>query len=336
MRSLPSHPTGGQDAYGSHSPAISGDGRFVAFTTSGGGPLPEPPDAIGTSLYVHDRQTGALERVVITGESGSTGDAAVLDGDGSRLALAWGKDGHDGVWMIDRTTDIASPVWVESFGDVPAIAVPSAMTDDGLVVSFTARGNEDGPTGESGDRHVYVTDTTTGATRAVSVDQAGAALPGSWLGRISGDGSAVVLAQDGAPHHVYRKDLGTGALRRVDVGHCEGVAASSAYTIPSISDDGDIIAFSSDSPDLVAGDTNGQSDVFIWRAGRPCTVELLSKGRGGKPADDESYWPEVSGNGRVVAFVSEATNLVRDDTNGLADAFIVAVGRRDPPINPLG
>ena len=110
------------------------------------------------------------------------------------------------------------------------------------------------------------------------------------------------------------------------------MAGSSAYTIPSISDDGDIIAFSSDSPDLVAGDTNGLSDVFIWRAGRPCTVELLSKGGGGKPADDESYWPEVSGNGRVVAFVSEATNLVRDDTNGrpTRSSWPSAAGAPDP------
>ena len=95
------------------------------------------------------------------------------------------------------------------------------------------------------------------------------------------------------------------------------------------------IAFSSGSADLV-GRPNGLSDVFVWRAGRPCSVELLSKGGGGKPADDESYWPAVSGNGRVVAFVSEATNLVRDDTNGLADAFVVAVHHRGPRIHPLG
>jgi hypothetical protein len=104
-----------------------------------------------------------------------------------------------------------------------------------------------------------------------------------------------------------------------------------------------VIAFESEASDLVAGDTNGLKDVFAvkrtgsignegapWRGGNAI---LVSRGRGGAPADGPSYSASVSGDfhhkGRCIAFLSAASNLVRGDTNGTVDAFLVkAAGRR--------
>ena len=95
-------------------------------------------------------------------------------------------------------------------------------------------------------------------------------------------------------------------------------------------------AFESDATNIVAGDTNGQTDVFVvdrarpfdlggqpWRLGR---TRLVSRGAGGEPANGPSTGPDLGGDQvhrpRCVVFVSAASNLVRGDRNGRADAFI--------------
>jgi hypothetical protein len=101
-----------------------------------------------------------------------------------------------------------------------------------------------------------------------------------------------------------------------------------------------LIAFESEATNLVAGDTNGQKDLFViqragafvndgspWQ-GQP--TQLVSRGIDGQPANGPSFRASVSGDfrnpGRCIAFLSGASNLVADDTNGKVDAFLV----RDP------
>lgn len=91
---------------------------------------------------------------------------------------------------------------------------------------------------------------------------------------------------------------------------------------PWTSADGRFVAFDSDSTTLVPGDTNRARDIFIHdRAmGQTSRVNL---GVGGVEADDDSQRPTLSSDGRYIVFWSGATNLVSDDTNGVADAFVV-------------
>src|SRR5689334_7176375 len=76
----------------------------------------------------------------------------------------------------------------------------------------------------------------------------------------------------------------------------------------SISADGRVVAFSSFSDNLVTADTNGQLDVFVreLETGR---TELISVNSAGEQGNDQSFWPDVSADGRYVAFFSNATNL---------------------------
>jgi Tol biopolymer transport system component len=90
---------------------------------------------------------------------------------------------------------------------------------------------------------------------------------------------------------------------------------------PSISSDGQIVAFDSNATDLVAGDTNGVFDVFVRDRGAG-TTQRVSVSNGGAQANDFSGAADVSGNGRFVAFESGATNLVAGDTNGVNDIFV--------------
>ena len=94
-----------------------------------------------------------------------------------------------------------------------------------------------------------------------------------------------------------------------------------AATSPAVSSDGAFVAFVSDASNLSPDDTNGLSDVYVLdRAASVMT--RVSVGPGGAQADGPSSEPVVSNNGQFVAFVSEATNLVLDDGNGVADIFV--------------
>ncbi len=81
------------------------------------------------------------------------------------------------------------------------------------------------------------------------------------------------------------------------------------------------VAFVSSSSNLVAGDTNGKSDVFL-RDRVAGTTTLVSRGVGGVPADGDSFDVSVSDNGRYVAFSSAASNVVAGDANGSSDVFV--------------
>ena len=90
---------------------------------------------------------------------------------------------------------------------------------------------------------------------------------------------------------------------------------------PDVSADGRYVAFQSFASDLVAHDTNRAFDVFVRdrKSSRTTRVSVSSTGRQGNGGSVE---PSISTGGRFVAFASDASNLVRGDTNGTADLFV--------------
>jgi Tol biopolymer transport system component len=108
---------------------------------------------------------------------------------------------------------------------------------------------------------------------------------------------------------------------------------------PTISRDQRIsryIAYESDATNIVHGDTNGMTDIFLVKRSAPWRwngtpwhigpVKIASQGTNGEPANGRSYKPSLSGTGSTnptcLGFISEASNLVPGDTNGVADAFV--------------
>src|SRR5207253_921856 len=90
---------------------------------------------------------------------------------------------------------------------------------------------------------------------------------------------------------------------------------------PLISANGRFVAFNSRSTNLVPGDTNGTSDVFVHDR-QTGTTERVSVDNTGNQGNGGSGVVAISADGRFVAFVSSATNLVPGDTNGVADVFV--------------
>src|SRR5215208_5809617 len=103
-----------------------------------------------------------------------------------------------------------------------------------------------------------------------------------------------------------------------------------------------VLAFESDASDLVGNDTNGLKDIFMVRRGghidnegspwQPGGTQLVTRGLGGAPANGKSWAAAIDGGfpepgddptyPKCIAFLSDASNLVPGDTNGVTDAFI--------------
>ena len=123
-------------------------------------------------------------------------------------------------------------------------------------------------------------------------------------------GTAPDLVTPGAAgRQVYLRDRVLNTTEIVSVSTA-GVAGNDGSELPSISDDGCRVAFNSRASNLVAGDTNGLSDVFVRsRCGGTPTTTLASQSTGGVAGNAASSEGRISGNGTRVVFVSNATNL---------------------------
>jgi Tol biopolymer transport system component len=214
-------------------------------------------------------------------------------------------------------------------GPARALILPHDVSGDGRYVAFISEASlvaDD--TNTTND--VYVWDALQLRYERVSVAADGGATDGtSRRPTISANGRYVafesvstnlVAGDTNGQMDIFVRDRVAGTTTRVSVSS-SGAQATGISTYPSISADGTVIAFHSTAFDLVPNDTNGALDVFV-RDLVAGTTTRISEPTGGGEADAGAGGPVVSGDGRVVAFVSSSTNLVADDTNNNPDIFV--------------
>jgi Tol biopolymer transport system component len=267
------------------SPSISADGRFIAFYSLASNLTPADTND-DWDVFVHDRATGETSRMSVS----SRGQQANGDSSG------------------------------------PSISADGRFVAFSSEASNLVRGDPPRAYGETG---IFVHDRETGATSLVSVNSRGRrANKGSDSPAISAHGRFVafrsravnlVRGDTNRSWDVFLHDRKTGRTRRVSV-NSRGAQADGDSVAPSISADGRLVAFSS-AASLVNADRSRAWDIFVrsWKKGKTMRVSVRSNGRGG---DRNSDLGVISANGRVVAFMSKATNLVRGDTNRWGDIFV--------------
>ncbi len=138
------------------------------------------------------------------------------------------------------------------------------------------------------------------------------------------DASNLVTGDTNQARDVFVRDISAGTTKRVSVSSADAQANRGSHSQggrPSISGDGQIVAFYSDASNLVSGDTNGQPDVFVRNLTTGVT-ERVSVATGGGQANGPSLAPSLSRDGQFVVFQSQASNLVPNDTNNVADIFV--------------
>jgi Tol biopolymer transport system component len=206
-----------------------------------------------------------------------------------------------------------------------------SISADGRYVAFYSLASDLVAGDSNGTWDVFVRDRWTGTTERVSVDSAGVeGDAGSDSPSISADGRYVAFAS-GATNlvpgdtdgviDVFVRDRQLGITTRVSVSSAGGQGNGTSEG-PSISADGRFVAFASSAANLVPGHIAvGMTDAFVHDL-LTGTTERVSVDSSGSANNSASGSPSISSDGRYVAFVSSATNLVPGDTNGNWDVFV--------------
>jgi hypothetical protein len=134
------------------------------------------------------------------------------------------------------------------------------------------------------------------------------------------DATTLVVGDTNLFRDVFVHDLSTGVTTRVSV-DSTGVEGNGTSDEPSISADGNLVAFWSNATNLITGDTNNTRDVFVHNRSTGVT-ECVSVDSTGLQSNGYSYGAAISGDGNVVAFHSAAFNLVANDNNFFYDIFV--------------
>ena len=133
--------------------------------------------------------------------------------------------------------------------------------------------------------------------------------------------SNLVAGDTNGAEEIFLRDCQTGETSRISVSSSGAQADNGSY-YPAISSDGRFIAFMSDATNLVSGDTNGFTDIFLRDRQTGITTRVSISSSGTQADNISDSYVSISGDGRFIAFNSDATNLVNGDTNGVADVFV--------------
>ena len=121
--------------------------------------------------------------------------------------------------------------------------------------------------------------------------------------------------------NVFLRDR-TGNTTMLVSGNLSGTGGGNGNSmLGQASTNGQFVVFQSDASNLVPNDTNGVTDIFVSDLVARTTT-LVSVSTNGGPANGASTDPVITPDGRYVAFISSASNLVPGDTNGIPDVFV--------------
>jgi len=326
----------------SRDPSIDDSGRYIAFESFATNLV--SGDSNGEAdIFVHDLETGAIERVSVASDD-TEGDRDSYDpsisADGrfvvfrsmSRdLTIPGGGGTHDNVIMHDRQTGETTLISISLSGTGGGnnYSREAAVSEDGRFVVFESEASNLVPNDTTGTVDILLRDVQNGTTQRVNVSSEG----------IVGNGTAAkpVISNDGrysayysratnlvpedtnGDYDVFVYDRQTETTERVSVAS-DGTEGNGNSYDPSISTDGRYVTFQSLADNLVEGDSIN-ADIFVHDR-QLGTTKKISMTKGGGLANESSADPAISSDGRFVAFQSNATNLVNDDTNSVGDIFV--------------
>ncbi len=316
---------------------ISADGRFVVFMSESSNL--DPLDFNGQrDIFLYDHQAGTSElvsRSFSADSAAGSSESPSITADGSQVCF-WSSgtnivfgdtNGVGDIFVWNRSTGISQRISIDpSGGQNSAPSRSPHIARQGRYVTF------EGPDGDlvfvdsNGGDDVFVKDMLTGAVeraqRAIQLDG------NSRRPQISGDGRYIVfeststIAVNGDSNglqDVFLWDAFAGDLTRVS----ESTAGAQANGIsfdPRISADGQWIAYESTASNLIVGDTNGLTDVFVTNRIFGATTRASLNGSGFQVASP-TFGPELSGNGRFVGFLGTAA-YAPGDTNQEFDVYL--------------
>lgn len=327
----------------SSAPSISADGRFIAFTSKATNLAGDECDNGFNQVYVHDRTIGTTGCVSVNSngrEANQDSDASSISADGTLIAfdsaatnLSGSKcdNGFNHIFVHDRATSTIRCVSLRSNGDEGnGDSFDASISADGRFVVFHSTATNLSNRCGNGNLHVYRHDLESGETICVSLNNEGRQSNGnSALARVSGDGRFVAFQSNPTNvttrcsngfTHIYVRDTVEERTTCASVDK-SGNQGNNDSGQPSISSDGRFVAFSSAASNLSHKHCqSGNVQVFIRDRANE-TTSCASVGPKKVEGNGQSVKPAVTANGTLVVFESDASNLVKKDTNNLRDVF---------------
>lgn len=322
----------------SSQPAISVNGRYVAFTSTY---LVSADTTVTDDVYVHDRQTGktCLGSVASDGMLGNGwSHSPDISGDARYIVfvsvadnlVADDTNGANDVFLHDRQTGQTSRISVNSAGDeVSWDSRTPVISADGRYIAFGSWGDfETGLVTEGYD--LFLHDRQTGQVSLVSATYDGSTnLNNANNPFISANGDYTLFWAYGSTFapgdtngsaDLFLYDRRANELSLVSV-NSDGEQGNQDSYAGSVTDDGRYVTFASIANNLVTNDANGFVDIFLHDRQTGDTIRI-SNGLGGAETNEDSAMPRISADGRYITFSSTASNLVANDINDRDDIFV--------------
>ncbi|MEQ8764365.1 MAG: calcium-binding protein [Planctomycetota bacterium] len=322
---------------------VSADGRFIVFASVASNLVPGDTNN-AEDIFVRDRRTGTTERVSVDSsgiQGNSTSRRSSISEDGRYVGfVSYATDLVPGdtnnaldAFVHDRNTGATIRISVDSSGNQgngPCREAPVSFSADSRFAAFTSAASDLVPGDTNGAPDSFVYELATGQVTRISVSSSGVeGNAGGERPALSGDGryvafdsssSDLVSGDFNSQFDIFVHDRQTGTTIRASLDSSGGEGFGPSF-IPSISSDGQLVAFQSSASSLVTGDTNGSYDAFV-RDLSSGTTTRVSVDSSGIEGDSHSRIARISGDGRFVSFESSATNLVPSDTNGVDDILV--------------
>lgn len=342
--------TSGAQANGDSSAAsLSGDARYVAFTSTASNLVAGDTNS-AADVFVRDRTAGTTRRIsVATGGGQADADSfeAAISRDGSAVVftsratnlVAGDTNGVTDIFVHDLASGATARVSrTMSGGETNFSSVAPDISGSGRYVVYSSSANNIFPGDANSAADVFLFDRSLGTTEHVSLSSAGGM---SGVGEennepaISDDGRLVAFqvsapapsfapgldpTDDNNVTDIYVRDRAAGTTRRVSLSTA-GADGDLASRDVTISGNGTWVAYTSSASTLVPGDTNGDPDVFGTNVVTGET-QRVSVATGGAEASGGSSNAAISFDGNFIAFESAGGNLGVGDTNSVRDVFV--------------
>lgn len=321
-------------------PVISDDGSVVVYASWAKNLVPGP-NAI-EDVFLYDVVSGATERISVALAGAGADEVCGLptvSADGRYVAfygsaknlVVGDTNNRDDCFLRDRVTGTTTRITL-GMGGVQTnhhSTLPN-ISADGRYIAYTSAASNIAAGDTNNQWDVFRYDTQTGVTDWVSAGGNNWSNAGG-IGVTSADGRFIVfnsVATNLVPNDlngtsdVFVRDMTLGTTERISQ-TAGGIGGDAGSYWSVISRDGRFVTYESYAKNLVPGDTNGVSDIFIHDRQTGETIRI-SQSNAGQEGDANSFAPAISGNGRYVGFYSLATNLVGADTNQVSDLFVHA------------
>jgi len=339
----------GTQAVGGNSsePAISADGRYIAFASLAPNLIVGDLNA-ERDVFLRDTVLDTTIRISVDSagieSSGGGSEGPTISADGRYVAytstsntlLGVGGDGNSqaDIFLYDRLNGQTTRVSVsDSEAESNGPSTSPSISSDGRFITFSSVATNLVTGDSAGQTDIFVRDTLMQTTTRVNVSSSGAQATdgGSFMPAISGDGRYVtyhsyainlVTGDTNSNWDIFLYDRTLATTIRVTVDGSGNQVAFGGFN-PSISDDGRYIAYESSNTELVVGDTNNSYDIFVYDRVLAATTRVSVSSAGVPNGDNEdSDFAEISGNGRYVAYRSEGSTLVAGDGNTFRDVYV--------------